>query len=159
MSFLSGMKVFGKDIEVAFAWFGSPAGKAIVATGEAAIEEIVPVSTPLVNLFNAWAAKAYNVEAIAVAAGKATGTGAEKAVIVEAAIESEVLQYAQQDGLAVRTATQIQDANDGIIKFINAMTQAPVAPVAAPVQITQGNVTISIPSTAVSASAQSGTLL
>ena len=123
MSFLSGLKVFGTDIEKVFTWFGSPQGKVVVAAGETVLETAVPASTPIVDLFNAWAAKAYNVEALAAAAGKATGTGADKATLAMSTITPTVLQYAQQEGLPARTAAQIQAANNAVIAFINAMTQ------------------------------------
>lgn len=130
MSFLSGLKVFGEDIAKAFAWFGSPKGQAVVASGEAVAEVIAPASAPIVNLFNSWAAKAYNIESIAVAAGKATGTGADKAAAVIAAVTPDALAYAEQAGLGQRTAEQIKAANDAVVAFINAMT-APGIPKAA----------------------------
>jgi len=123
MSFLSGLKVFGKDIVKAFAWFGSPKGKTVIATGEAVLEDIMPASAPIVDLFNSWAAKAYNVEALAVAAGKAQGSGPDKAVAVNEAILPDILTYAVQEGLSPRTADQITAANNAVIAFINAMTQ------------------------------------
>lgn len=123
MSFLSGLKVFGMDIEKAFAWFGSPKGQAVIASGETAVEDIVPASVPLVNLFNSWAQKAYNIESIAVAAGKQTGTGVDKAAAVTTAILPDVLTYAEQDGMSERTAAQITAANSAVVAFINAMTQ------------------------------------
>lgn len=126
MSFLSGLKVFGTEIEKAFAWFGSSKGQIVVAAGEGLLEGVVPASTPIVNLFNAWAAKAYNIEALAVAAAKATGTGAEKAAAVLTAVTPDVLQYAQQSGVSARTAAQVQTANTALVTFINAMT-APAA--------------------------------
>jgi hypothetical protein len=123
MSFLSGLKVFGTDLEKAFAWFGSPTGQAIVTTGEGVLEAVLPASMPIVNLFNTWAQKAYNVEALAVAAGKTTGSGADKAVVAISTIVPAVLQYAQQEGLSPRTAAQIQAADNAVIAFINAMTE------------------------------------
>lgn len=127
MSFLSGLKVFGTDIEKAFAWFGSSKGQAVVAAGEAVAEAVAPASTPLVNLFNTWAQKAYNIESLAVAAGQNTGTGAQKAALVDAAIAPDILQYAQAAGVSPRTAAQIQAANDAAIAFIHAMTDPPAA--------------------------------
>lgn len=126
MSFLSGLKVFGTDVEKVFAWFGSPKGKVVVAAGESLLEAAVPASAPIVDLFNEWSAKAYTVEALAVAASKATGTGSDKAVLAISTITPTVLQYAQQEGLPARTAAQIQTANAAVIAFINAMT-APAA--------------------------------
>jgi hypothetical protein len=122
MSFLSGMKVFGTDIVKAFAWFGSPKGQAVVAAGESVLETAIPVTIPAVNLFNVWATKAYSIEALSVAAGKSTGTGADKAELAISTITPEVLQYAQQEGLSPRTAAQITAANKAVIDFINAMT-------------------------------------
>jgi len=123
MSFLSGLKVFGTDIERAFAWFASPKGKAVVAAGEAIVETVAPASAPIVDLFNAWAAKAYNVEALAVTASQATGTGADKAALAISTIAPAVLQYAAQQGLSPRTEAQITAANNAVVAFINAMTQ------------------------------------
>ncbi len=127
MSFLSGFKVFGQDVEKAFAWFGSARGQATVAAGEAVAEAVAPASAPIVDLFNEWAKKAYTVESLAVAASQGTGTGADKAVLVSQAIEPVVLQYAQQEGLPARTAAQITAANDAVVAFLNAMTGAPKA--------------------------------
>lgn len=127
MSIFSGLKVFGMTIEKAFAWFGSPKGQAVVAAGEVVVETVIPASVPIVNLFNAWAAKAYNVEAIAVAAQKSTGTGADKATLAISSITPQVLQYAKDEGLPQRTAAQIQAANDAVVQFINAMTQPAAA--------------------------------
>ncbi len=122
MSFLSGLKVFGTDVEKAFAWFGSPKGQATVVAGESVVEAVEPISTPIINLFNSWAGKAYNVEALAVAAGQGTGSGADKAAMVLSAIGPDVATYAQQAGIPARTAAQITAANNALVAFINAMT-------------------------------------
>jgi hypothetical protein len=132
MSFLTGLKVFGTDVDKAFAWFGSAKGKIVVAAGESLLETAVPATIPAVNLFNAWAAKAYTVEALAVAASKATGTGPDKAVLAISSITPTVLQYAQEEGLSPRSAAQIATANKAVIDFINAMTQPATGIVAAP---------------------------
>lgn len=129
MSFLSGLKVFGTKLETAFAWFGSPKGQTVVAAGEGFLETAIPASTPIVDLFNSWAQKAYTVEALAVAAGKSTGTGADKAILAISSITPQVLTYAQQAGVPPRTTSQIQAANDAAIAFIKAMTDpTPAAP-------------------------------
>jgi hypothetical protein len=130
MSFLSGLKVFGTDLEKAFAWFGSPSGQAIVKTGEGVLEAFLPVTIPAVNLFNQWATKAYTVEALAAAAGKATGSGADKATLALSTITPTIIQYAEDEGLSPRTAAQITAANNAVIAFINAMTgpSTPAAP-------------------------------
>lgn len=123
MSFLSGLKVFGQDIVKVFSWAASPKGQAVVAAGEAVAETAFPVSVPIINLANAWFAKAYQVETLAVAANQATGTGPDKAALAMQTITPQVLAYAQQEGVSPRTAAQIQAANDAIVAFIKAMTQ------------------------------------
>ncbi len=131
MSFLSGLKVFGKDIVKVFAWTGSPKGQAVIGTAEGLIEEAAPVTIPIVNLFNAWAQKAYAVESLAVAAGQAQGTGPQKAELAISTITPEVLKYAKDEGLSPRTADQITRANNALVAFIKAMTEdAPAAPAA-----------------------------
>lgn len=129
MSFWSGLKVFGKDIVKVFAWAGSPNGQQVIGTGEAVLEAVAPITIPIVNLFNSWFKKAYTVEGLAVAAGQAKGSGADKAALALGTIVPEVIAYAQAEGLSPRTAEQIKAANDAVIAFINAMTQetAPTA--------------------------------
>ena len=122
MSFWSGLKVFGKDIVKVFAWAGSPNGKQVIGTGEGILEAVLPVTIPIVSLFNSWFQKAYVVEGLAVAAGKSTGSGLDKASLAIQTVTPQVLTYAQQEGLKPRTAQQIQAANDAVVAFINAMT-------------------------------------
>lgn len=130
MSFLSGLKVFGHKIETIFSWMGSPAGQTVISAGEAVVETVAPNSIPLVNLVNAWMQKAFTVEALAVAAGQSSGTGADKAALVMQSITPQVLTYAQQSGMAPRTASQIQAANDGLITIIKALTDPAPPPTA-----------------------------
>lgn len=125
MSFWSGLKVFGHDIVKVFSWLNGP-GKTIVATGETVLEAVLPASIPIVDLMNAWLAKAFAVESLAVTAGQSSGTGADKAALAIQTITPQILTYAQQEGLQPRTAAQIQAANDAIVAFIKAMT-APAA--------------------------------
>jgi hypothetical protein len=132
MSFLSGIKAFGKDVAHVLGWAGSPTGQKVIGVVETGVEAIVPASAPVVNLFNEWAAKAYTVEAIGAAAAANAVTGADKSIAVTEAIEPTVLQYAQSEGLSPRTAAQIQAANDAAVAFIKAMTDEPAPIPAAP---------------------------
>jgi hypothetical protein len=91
------------------------------------IETVIPNSIPLVDLFNEWAKRAFTVEALAVSAGQSSGTGVDKAALAISSITPQVLAYAQQAGLAPRTAAQIQAANDATVAFIKAMTDPPAA--------------------------------
>jgi hypothetical protein len=125
MSFLSGLKAFGNDIEKVFAWTNSTQGKAVVSIVEGAVESFVPQTIPLVNLINSWGQKAFAVEALAVAAGQSSGNGAQKAAMVISSITPEVLQYATDSGLSPRTADQITAANTALVTLIKALTDPP----------------------------------
>ena len=123
MSFMIGLTAFGHKLESVFSWMTSPKGQQVVAAGEAIVETAVPASIPLIDLFNEWAKKAFTVEALAVAASQSNGTGPDKASLAISSITPQVLQYAQEQGLAARTAAQIQAGNDAVVAFIKAMTQ------------------------------------
>ncbi len=123
MSFLSGLKVFGKDIVKVFTWGASEKGQAVISESEKVLVAAVPAAKPIVDLFNYWAQKAYLIESLAVASGQATGTGPEKSAITTQNVAPEVADYVTKEGLAPRTPEQVQKANDAVIAFINAMTQ------------------------------------
>lgn len=123
MSFLTGLKAFGVDIEKAFAWFGSSKGQAVIASGEAVIEAVAPVSIPIITLANSWFQKIFSVESLAVAASQGTGTGVQKAALVDQAIAPDILQYLQEAGVSAPTAAQIAEANTALVAFLNALTQ------------------------------------
>ena len=123
MSFMTGLVAFGHKLESIFSWMTSPKGQQVIATGEAIVEAVVPVSIPLIDLFNEWAKKAFTIEALAVSASQSTGSGTDKEALAIASITPQVLAYAQQEGLSPRTAAQIQAANTALVAFINAMTQ------------------------------------
>jgi hypothetical protein len=89
---------------------------------------MLPITIPIVSLFNSWFQKAYIVEGLAVTAGKASGTGVDKAALAIETITPQVLQYAQAEGLSPRTAQQVQAANDAIVAFIKAMTEIAPTP-------------------------------
>ena len=133
MSFLSGLKVFGHGIEKVIGWMGSDKGQQVIGAGEAVLETALPASIPIVNLFNAWAKRVFMVESLAVAAQQSSGTGAEKAQLAISTIGPQILAYAAQEGLAPRTAEQIQAANDAVVAFIKALTDpAPTVPLGGP---------------------------
>ena len=123
MSFLTGLKAFGKDIVKVLAWPASPTGQKVVGVVEGVVETAFPASMPIVALFNSWAQKAYTIEAVAVAASQTSGTGAQRAGAVMNAVVTDVLSYAAQEGVSPRTVAQIQAANDAVVAFINAMTK------------------------------------
>ena len=130
MSFKSVLSTFGGDVKKIFAWVGSPKGQAVVAAGEAAGETVVPSLDGLINLANTYITEAFKVEALATGAGTQNGTGTQKLAAVTAAVTPTVLAYAQQAGLATPTATEIGNAANGIVAFLNALNGTTAAPAA-----------------------------
>jgi hypothetical protein len=110
------------DIKKVFTWLGSPTGQKTIATGEAVVEAVYPPATGLINIANGWLAEIIKTEAIATAAGAATGSGKQKAAMVISAESPQIMAYAQQHGLAIPTADQISKANDALVEFLNAFT-------------------------------------
>lgn len=108
------------DIKKVFQWLGSAQGQKVIATGEAVAESIYPPATAVINLANTWLTEIIKTEAIGVAAGAGTGSGAQKAAMVITAESPVVLAFAQQYGLSAPTAAQIAAANDALVAFLNA---------------------------------------
>ena len=65
--------------------------------------------------------EALKTEALAAGAAAQTGSGTQKLAAVTAAVTPSVLSYAKAAGLATPTATEIQNAADGIVAFLNAL--------------------------------------
>jgi len=121
MGFKSVLSTFGGDIKKVFEWVGSAKGQAVVASGEAVVEVIDPGLTGIINLANTYITEALKTEALAAGAAAQNGTGTQKLAAVTAAVTPSVLAYAKAAGLAVPTATEIQNAADGIVAFLNAL--------------------------------------
>ena len=127
MSFKSVLSVIGADAKKVFTWIGSSQGQSVIGTGEAVVEAVDPGLTGLITLANKYIQEAVKVEALSAAAGAQTGTGVQKAAAVTSALTPTVLLYAQQSGLAVPTATEIQNASNAIVAFLNALNGTPKA--------------------------------
>lgn len=128
MSFLSVLKTIGSDVKAVFDWIGSPKGQSVIAAGEGVVETVAPQLTGLINLANAGLTEVLKVEALGAAAGATAGqAGVQKLTAVTAAIAPEVLAYAAANGLPVPTATNIQNAINGLVAFANALEGKAVA--------------------------------
>ena len=127
MSFSSVLQTVGKDFKSVFAWIGSSKGQAVLGAGEAVIEGVAPSLTGIVNLANTYITEAIKTEALATAAGSQNGSGIQKLSAVTAAVTPQVLAYAQQAGLPAPTATEISNAANGIVAFLNALSGTPAA--------------------------------
>lgn len=123
MSFLSAV---GKDFKAVFSWLGSTKGQAVVGTGEAVVEAIVPGAAGAITLANSWLSEIIKTETLAAAAGQQSGTGAQKAASVITSITPEVLNFASVNGLPTPTADQISTASTALVTFLNTLG-APVS--------------------------------
>ena len=121
MSFKSALSTIGADVKSVFAWIGSTKGAAVIAAGEGVVEDVVPGAAGLINLANTGLTEILKVEAIAAGAASQEGSGTQKLTAVVAATTPAVLAYAQASGLPTPTATQIQNAINGLVAFGNAL--------------------------------------
>ena len=126
-------------------------------------EPIVDIALPgIASLYNLTVTAAVNAENAAIAAGKQSGTGTQKLALVTASIYNDFAAYAKAAGISYNQTT-ITNWINAVVATLNSIpassTTTPAGLAAVSNQLSQGNVTISIPSTAVSASATSGTLL
>lgn len=113
MSFLSSIVKIPGAI---FHWLASDNGKKVVAAGEAiAIGFGAPAI--VVNLVNSWITKIITLEQLAEGAGQQTGTGAQKAAAVIAAITPELLKDFPDLPVA-----NIQAINDALVIVLNNLT-------------------------------------
>lgn len=113
MSFLS---TIGKDIKSVFNWLASPKGQNVVHAAEGAVVAIDPALAGIVGIVDSWIEKIITTETIAAAAGQQDGSGTQKAAAVLNAMQPEINKY-----FPGATAEQIQNANAGLVTFLNAL--------------------------------------
>jgi len=118
MSFLSAIVKVPKAI---FNFLASPKGQAVeAAVGTAAIALGAPAM--VVNLVESWITKILTIEQVAEGAGAQSGTGAQKAAAVIAAITPEVLK-----DFPDLPAQNITTINNALVTILNALTLPSVA--------------------------------
>jgi len=127
MSFLS---TVGKDFKAVFAWLGSSKGQATITAVEGLGESAATilgdgvVVQAAINVVNSWLNKIITTETVAAAASQQTGTGAQKAAAVLAAIGPELSQY-----FPGTTAAEAQTINTALVTVLNTLgAVATVAP-------------------------------
>lgn len=121
-----------KDAKKVFSFLVSKQGQKDIAGVEMAAETVTTaidpaagaVLTGAIDIANNGLSEIIRVESLAAAAGAQSGTGAEKSAAVISAITPSVLSYAEKNGLAAPTGTQIQDMVDGLVKFLNSLPPA-----------------------------------
>lgn len=121
MSFLSAIvKVPG----AIFHWLASDKGKAVIGAAETVA---IAVGAPaiVVNLVGSWIDKILTIEQVAEGAGAQSGTGAQKAAAVIAAITPELLKDFPDLPVA-----NIKAINDALVVVLNNLTLPASTPTA-----------------------------
>lgn len=124
MSFKSVLSTVFSDSKKVFAWVGSAKGQAVIGAGESLAEGVDPALAGIFTLANTYIQEAIKTEALATAAGAQSGTGVQKSSAVVSAVTPSVIAYAKQAGLPAPTATEITNAANGIVAFLNAFSAA-----------------------------------
>jgi hypothetical protein len=128
MSVKSVLDKIGEDAKGVFAFLGSTKGQAVVTAGEGIVETVVPGTAGAINLFNNWLTEIIKTQALAAAAGAATGSGAQKASMVLSAVTPQALAFAQANGVSAPTAATLNTINSLLVQALNAFTVAPATP-------------------------------
>jgi hypothetical protein len=143
MSFKSILDTLGSDTKKVFIFLGSSKGQAIVDAGEAVVETIEPQTTAFFTLANNWLAEILKTQALATAAGAASGSNDQKTAIALSSITPQVLAFAQQYGLNTPTATELATANAALVTFFNVLgatvATTAVTPTANPTPVTNAS--------------------
>lgn len=117
MSFLS---TIATDFKRIFNWAGSAKGQAIIGTAEGIATSIDPGLAGIFSLANSWMNKVLTTESLAAAAAQQTGSGTQKAAAVMVAMGPEISKY-----FPTATATEIANANNAIVAFLQAFNTVP----------------------------------
>lgn len=133
MSFLS---EFGKDFKAVFAWLGSKQGQTTIATVETSATAVVAAINPAAGvamsgieaLINSAMQQIVSAESLAAAAEQQTGSGAQKAAAVVAAVSPQVSSILQSLGVKSPAATQVQSiaqvVANSLVSIVNAFPAA-----------------------------------
>jgi hypothetical protein len=131
MSVKSILDFIGSDAKKFFGWVASPQGQTDIKLGEGVVESLFPAATAVIGVGNIFMNEALKTQALASAAGMAEGNSEQKAAVALQSAGPQAISFFQQYGLPAPTAAQLQEANAGIVKFLNAFSapgSAPVAP-------------------------------
>lgn len=121
MSAKSILTVLGADAKVAWAWLASPTGQKVIMDAEQIVEMIDPPATGLINIANGWMAEILKTQLLSTYAGLASGANASKSQMTINSMKPQILAFAKAHGYPVPTPESLQLANDGLVKFLNAI--------------------------------------
>jgi hypothetical protein len=122
MSVKSVLDKIGADAKDVFAYLGGTKGQAVVATGEAVIEAVLPGTAGFLNLANTWLTEIVKTQALATAASATTGSDVQKATLAISAATPQAIAFAAANGLPAPTAATLLAANNALVAFGNAFS-------------------------------------
>jgi len=115
------LDTIGSDIKGIFSWLGSVQGQEVITTGEGIIEAVYPPATGIINIANNWLTEILKTQALATAAGAASGSDLQKAAMAINAATPQVIAFAEQNGFPVPTGAKLLAANNALVAFLNAL--------------------------------------
>lgn len=117
MSFTSILSEIGTGLKKFFT-----AGVTAATAAEPLVDSLFP---GVATLFNSVVTEIGNAEAAAIAAGAQSGTGPQKLAAVVQASEQAFVAWAEKNGFVVPNETEIQNAVNGIVAFVNSLSATP----------------------------------
>jgi hypothetical protein len=129
---MSWLSTLGNDVKKVFGWLGSPKGQAILSTGEGIVEVVDPALDGIINLTNTWLQEIFKAQALAAAASANATGGVQKSAMVLNTVAPQIIAFATAQGLPIPTGVELQNANNALVAFLNALgggSTATAAPV------------------------------
>lgn len=108
-------------------FLASSKGQLIEGIVETGVETVLPQLTAAINIFNKYATEAVKVQTLSVSAA-AGSVSTQKAAAVVNSIGSEIISFAESNGLATPTGSELLELNDLVVKFMNVLKPAPATP-------------------------------
>jgi hypothetical protein len=149
---MSWLSILGNDVKKVFGWLGSPKGQAILSAGEGIVEVVDPALDGVINLTNTWLQEIFKAQALAAAASANATGGVQKSAMVLNTVAPQVIAFATAQGLPIPTGVELQNANNALVAFLNALGGGSTAIAATPA-------TPATPVSSVKAQVSTGSLL
>jgi hypothetical protein len=118
---MSWLGTLGNDVKKVFGWLGSPKGQAVLSAGEGVVEAVDPALDGVVNLTNTWLQEIFKAQALATAASASATGGVQKSAMVLNTVAPQVIAFATAQGLPIPTGVELQNANNALVAFLNAL--------------------------------------
>lgn len=115
------LTVLGSEVKAVFKWLASPTGQKVITDVEDVAEAIDPPLTGIITIANGWLAEIFKTQALASAAGQATGANQEKQTMTINGVRSQVLAMFKAHGYPAPSPAQLQKANDALVAYVNAL--------------------------------------